>query len=297
MPMKKLLDSYCEKIQVEDGLSLATVEAYRREVSFFMDFCQSLSCQQLSLVDRTFVEKYLEQRLEVTSSRIRVISALRSFFRFLILEGHRKDDPTYLLEPSRSIRPLPMVLSVNKLSELMKSIDTDSLLGLRDRALFELIYSSGLRLSEALNLCFEQIFFNDGVLRILGKGNRERIVPLGEEAEYWLKLYISQARPRLLHKNLPSPKEVFISQQGKKLTRQGIWKTLKKIACEAGVQTKVHTLRHSFATHLLENGADIRAVQQLLGHTDIAATQIYTHLTNKTLAQAHKMYHPKGDEL
>lgn len=178
----------------------------------------------------------------------------------------------------------------------MNSIDTQSILGLRDRALYEMIYSSGLRISEALNLTFEQVMMDEGLIRIIGKGNKERVVPLGEEAEYWLKLYLGQARPYLLRHIASHPSEIFISQQGKKLTRQGIWKTLKKIAAESGISTKVHTLRHSFATHLLENGADIRAVQQLLGHSDIAATQIYTHLTNKALAKAHELYHPRGDE-
>lgn len=294
--MENLLDSYCQKIQIEDGLSLATVEVYRREIAYFLDFCHSLPGVEPWQADRAIIEQHLSQRLAITGSRTRIISALRSFFRYLILEGHRKDDPTRLLLSSRNIRPLPMVLSEESLSSLMTSIPVDTLLGLRDRALFELIYSSGLRISEALNLCFDQIFFDEGILRIIGKGNKERIVPMGEEAEYWLKLYISQTRPHLLSTNLPAPREIFISQQGRKLTRQGIWKTLKKIAANVGVDTKVHTLRHSFATHLLQNGADIRAVQQLLGHSDIAATQIYTHLTNKALAEAHKLYHPRGDE-
>ena len=294
--MKALLEGYCHKIQIEDGLSAGTVEAYRREVASFIQFCHDTLAIKPYTADHFALESFLQYRLQETLSRTRVISALRSFFRYLILEGYCSDDPTHLLDSSRCSRRLPRVLSSEDVTKLMNSIDTEKILGLRDRTLYEMIYSSGLRISEAVNLTIEQVMMDEGLVRIVGKGDKERVVPLGEEAEYWLKLYLLQARPYLLRHAQIHPAEVFISQQGKKLTRQGIWKTLKKIAKETGISTKVHTLRHSFATHLLENGADIRAVQQLLGHSDIAATQIYTHLTNKALAKAHELYHPRGDE-
>ncbi len=294
--MNTLLKEYCDKIQIEDGLSGPTVEAYSREVASFLEFCENTLYIKPYQADHRALEQFLHHRLEQTHSRTRIISALRSFFRYLILEGYCNDNPTHLLSSGRQQRQLPQVLSGEDLTKLMNSIDTEKILGLRDRAMYEMIYSSGLRISEAVNLTTEQVLMDDALIRIVGKGNKERLVPLGEEAEYWLRLYLHQVRPYLLRHTQTNPPELFISQQGKKLTRQAIWKTLKKIALQSGISTKVHTLRHSFATHLLENGADIRAVQQLLGHSDIAATQIYTHLTNHTLAKAHKLYHPRGDE-
>ncbi|MGL4524582.1 MAG: tyrosine recombinase [Spirochaetia bacterium] len=293
--MNKLIDEYSYKINVEDGLSALTIQAYRREIVAFMLYINS---QQLALTHilRSDIEAYLDIRLLQTKSRMRVISALRSFFRYLMIENLIKADPTLLLEASKCSRGLPQVIDQQDITRLFNSIQTDSPLGMRDRALFELIYSSGLRVSESINLRLDQLLLDQGAIRIVGKRDRERLVPIGEEAEFWIKQYLAQGRPALIKIKQGFPAEVFLSQQGKKLTRQGVWKTLQKIAENISMSTKVHTLRHSFATHLLENGADIRAVQQLLGHADIAATQIYTHLTNKSLQNAHKAYHPRGDQ-
>lgn len=223
----------------------------------------------------------------------RIVSSLRSFFKFLLVSGYRESDPSRDIERPKFSRHLPEVLDLDEVEKFLDSINLDSPYGLRDRTLFELIYSCGLRVSEAVDLELSQIFIKEGLIRVRGKGDKERLIPLGDEAEQWLLRYLSSARPLLL-KGVSRSNRVFLNNRGGGLGRKGMWKRFRGIAGKAAVGGKIHTLRHSFATHLLRGGADLRSVQELLGHADISTTQIYTHLDQDELAEAHKTYHPRG---
>jgi len=221
----------------------------------------------------------------------RVISSVHSFFKFLRLEGIREDDPSELIETPKQERKLPDVLAPEEVDHFLASIDESTPNGLRDRALFELIYSCGLRVSEAATLTFDGLFLEEKVVRVLGKRRKERIIPFGDDAAAALARYLSEARP-LLAKGSRSDR-VFLNRAGKGISRKGIWKRFDLIRQSAGVEAKVHTFRHSFATHLLAGGADLRTVQELLGHTDISTTQIYTHVEPRTLGEFHGDYFPR----
>jgi len=223
----------------------------------------------------------------------RIFSSLHSFFGFMRNAGYRNDDPSKDVERPKIGKHLPEVLELCEVERFLDSIDLGSPYGLRDRTLFELIYSCGLRVSEAASLELSQIFLKEGLIRIRGKGDKERLVPLGDEAEQWLRTYLREGRPLLL-KGPSDNDRVFLNNRGAGLSRKGMWKRFKGIASRAEVNGKIHTLRHSFATHLLRGGADLRSVQELLGHADISTTQIYTHLNQDDLERAHKAYHPRG---
>ncbi len=221
----------------------------------------------------------------------RIISSLHSIYRFFRLEGIRTDDPTALILTPRQDKTLPSVLSLEGIEHFLASVDTGTPRGLRDRALFELIYSCGLRISEAAGLTFNMLYLDERVLRVFGKRRKERLIPFGEEAAAWLSRYLAEGRP-LLAKNRRSER-VFLNQAGNGISRKGIWKRFDGIREISGVSAKVHTFRHSFATHLLDGGADLRTVQELLGHSDIATTQIYTHIEKEGLSGYHREYFPR----
>jgi integrase/recombinase XerD len=221
----------------------------------------------------------------------RIISSLHSIFKYFRLEGMRVDDPTALIATPRQDKTLPTVLSLQGIDHFLDSVDTGSPRGLRDRALFELIYSCGLRISEAAGLTFDMLYLDERVLRVFGKRRKERLIPFGEEAAAWLARYLAEGRPRLA-KNRRSER-VFLNQAGNGISRKGIWKRFDGIRDISGVTAKVHTFRHSFATHLLDGGADLRTVQELLGHSDIATTQIYTHIEKDGLSGYHREYFPR----
>ena len=224
-------------------------------------------------------------------------AALRSFYRFLQLENVRTDNPAEQLESPRREKNLPRALALDEVDSLLSAIPLDTPNGIRDRALFELIYSAGLRVSEAVTLSLEDIFFNEQLLKVHGKGGKERIIPFGGQAAERLTVYLQTARPLLLkpvhRENTETAGAVFLNNQGKRLTRKGIWKRLQEIEQLSGVTTKIHTLRHSYATHLLAGGADLRSVQCLLGHASIATTQIYTHIEDKDLEAYHRSFFEK----
>ena len=209
------------------------------------------------------------------------------------IAGYRNDDPSRDVERPRIGKHLPEVLEIVEVEKFLDTIDLGTPYGLRDRTLFELIYSCGLRVSEAAELELSQVYLKEGLIRVRGKGDKERLVPLGDEAEKWFRTYLREARPLLL-KGPSSNDRVFLNNRGEGLGRKGMWKRFRGIAERAEVDGKIHTLRHSFATHLLRGGADLRSVQELLGHADISTTQIYTHLDQDDLARAHKAYHPRG---
>ena len=220
----------------------------------------------------------------------RVVSSIHAFYKFMRLEGIRIDDPSELIETPKQERSLPSVLAPEEVDRFLASIDPSTPRGLRDRALFELIYSCGLRISEAADLTFDRLYLRERVIRVIGKGKKERLVPFGDEASAWLGRYIEEGRPAL---EKGRSDRVFLNQAGKGISRKGIWKRFDGLRDASGVDAKVHTFRHSFATHLLAGGADLRTVQELLGHSDIATTQIYTHIDPESLQDYHRDYFPR----
>jgi integrase/recombinase XerD len=220
----------------------------------------------------------------------RVVSSIHAFYKFMRLEGLRADDPSELIETPKQEKVLPAVLAPDEVDRFLASIDATTPRGLRDRALFELIYSCGLRISEAADLSFDRLFLKERVIRVIGKGRKERLVPFGEEAADWLSRYLEEGRPALAKSRSD---RVFLNQAGKGISRKGIWKRFDGLRDASGVAAKVHTFRHSFATHLLAGGADLRTVQELLGHSDISTTQIYTHIDPESLQDYHRDYFPR----
>lgn len=220
----------------------------------------------------------------------RIVSSIHAFYKFMRLEGLRKDDPSELIETPKQDRVLPSVLAPEEVDRFLASIDPGTPRGLRDRALFELIYSCGLRISEAAALSFDQLYLKERVIRVVGKRRKERLVPFGEEAASWLGRYLDEGRPALVKGRTD---RVFLNQAGRGISRKGIWKRFDGFRDASGVEAKVHTFRHSFATHLLAGGADLRTVQELLGHSDIATTQIYTHIDPESLRDYHRDYFPR----
>lgn len=291
---KNYLSLFEEYLRVEIRLSANSVETYLSECRLFADYLELLGHSFLTVDSRDVIEYFVHRQLTGASQRTiaKSISSLRSLFKFLIVEKHRNDNPMEWIESPRVGRSIPRVFSLEEIDLFLNTIDTESSLGVRDRAMFELIYSCGLRVSEVVELTLDRVYLNESLVRIVGKGNRERLVPMGEEVKYWLKLYLKEARLKLLkHKKLQS---LFLNHLGNKLTRKGIWLRFKETARTAGIDGKVHTLRHSFATHLLQGGANLRSVQELLGHSNISTTQIYTHIGKKELQRYHETYHPRG---
>jgi len=307
---KSMLKKYEQYLKAELNLTQTTVRFYFDEASLFTEYLRKnnktyVSAEVLDIENyiierknRTIVLSDIEScktenNINLKSATInKVASGIRSLFKFLQLENVRSDNPSRFVKMSRKGKKLPDFLSVEDIDTLLDSIDVSTHSGLRDRALFELIYSCGLRISEACTLKCSNIFNNDSVIKVIGKGNKHRIVPEGDAAEYWLKKYIQEARPLML-KNRKTD-FVFLNIRGEPISRKGVWKRFKEIAVACGIESRVHTLRHSFATHLLTGGADLRSVQEMLGHADIATTQIYTHLARNDLKECHKQYHPEG---
>jgi len=291
----ELLARYCSRLVAIERRAKLTKECYRFEIRRFLNF---LEAEKISLdcADTGVLCAYLAMRRNVdkidSRSTAKAVSALRSFFRFAVDEGLVKDNAAAVIEnPKRRIR-LPEVLDKKTVEELLDKVDTKSPLGMRDRCLFEMIYSAGLRISEAAGLNIRDIDIESGIAKIRGKGNKERIVLFGQEAAFWLKQYLQEARPELAGKTNKSD-ALFIGRNGKRLSRKGIWKNYAKCAAIAGTSSHVHTLRHSFATSLLAGGADLRTVQELLGHADLSTTQIYTHVDTGVLRENHRRFLPK----
>jgi integrase/recombinase XerD len=275
--------------------SVLTALTYESEIQFFLQWLgsESLDISQIHAAD---LGAYLEKRRSVNNidgrTAAKVISVLRSFFRFLIDENIRTDNPADVLEMPKRPEHLPAVLSKETVDRMLELVDTKTPFGIRNRAIYEFIYSSGLRISETVSLNCNDIT-SEGIVKVLGKGGKERLVVFGEQAKAWLKRYLGEARPKLTGKK-PS-KALFLSKNGKRLSRKGIWKNYALIAELAGISSKLHTLRHTFATELLAGGADLRSVQELLGHADLTTTQIYTHV-NSRLKESHKQFLPKLKE-
>ncbi len=290
-----VFDAYLDALYLERGLSETTLRAYRVDLVAADVYAQSLdqSIETLSDADiNGFIGSLLSAGLKITSIQ-RKLSALQGFYKYQILHGHRNDDPMARIQRPSTGRPLPKTLSESDISKLLEAPNTETQIGLRDRTMLEVLYASGLRVSELCRLERSNISLEQGVVRILGKGNKERLVPLGEAARAWLERYLKEARPEL-----PDPRGpvIFPGRSGAPMTRQTFWHRLKYIGKLAGIEVELspHTLRHAFATHLVNNGADLRVVQLLLGHKDLSTTQIYTHVAKERLKRLHIAHHPRA---
>lgn len=292
-----LIDRFCDHLWLEDGLADLTLAAYRRDLETFASWLGKERVRSLDTVVSGDLEAYLAWRFahrSQPSSAARYSSALKRFYRYLLRENLIASDPTLNLDRPKLPRALPKTLTETDVERLLNSADSDTTLGLRDRAMLETLYATGLRVSELVGLKLTALNLNDGVLRVTGKGNKDRLVPLGEESVQWLRRYMAEARPQLLEKRLSDA--VFVTARGEGMTRQAFWHLIKRRALATGITRPLspHTLRHAFATHLLNHGADLRVVQMLLGHSDISTTQIYTHVARERLKQLHAQHHPRG---
>ena len=295
-----ILEDFSQSLLIEKHASKATREVYCRELACFLSYIQDNSLDY-STITTAQLKDYLMWRAnggrdgQKLSPRTmsRVITVLKSFFSYLQNERVRSDDPTELLPRNKTPKRLPQTIDTDAVAKILEAIDTTTDIGFRDRTMFELIYSCGLRVSECANLRVGRYYSLERRLVVLGKGSKERMIPVGDVAASYLETYISSVRPRLLGKT--RSQIMFISQQQKPITRQEIWDRLKKYCDIAGVDSKVHTLRHSFATHLLQNGADLRSVQELLGHSDIRTTEIYTHVDTDDIFKAFEKAHSEDN--
>ncbi len=296
--MDKWIKEFLYFLDVEKGLAKNTLESYGRDLKSFHTFINQngqKSLLEISRSDITSYLLYLQKKGRATSTISRNLASIRSFYHFLLNEQALVKDPSSNLESPKQEKKLPEILSVSEVDLLLSQPDTSETTGIRDKSMLELIYATGVRVSEIIDLNMEDINIENGYIRCRGKGNKERIVPLGKVAIKNTKVYLETARCKLV-KNNNSEEAFYVNHHGKRLTRQGFWKIIKKYAKKANLEGKItpHTLRHSFATHLLENGADLRSVQEMLGHADISTTQIYTHVTQKKLKGVYEKTHPRA---
>ncbi|MGE7952272.1 site-specific tyrosine recombinase XerD [Lysinibacillus xylanilyticus] len=293
------IEDYIHFIQVERQLSDNTLASYRRDLENYVNFLREAEgMSDFRNVERMTILRHLEQlRMQGKTSRTvaRHISSIRSFHQFLLREKRAETDPTVHLEMPTIEQKLPNILSIEEIEALLAAPNRSKPQGVRDVAMLELLYGSGMRISELIALDLADIHLTMGFVRVFGKGGKERIIPLGKSALSALSTYLDGARSQLQGK-YPKTDAFFINQRGKRLTRQGCWKLMKEHALKAGIQHELtpHILRHSFATHLVENGADLRAVQEMLGHADISTTQIYTHISKSRLSEVYKQFHPRA---
>ncbi|MFW5427409.1 MAG: site-specific tyrosine recombinase XerD [Methylophagaceae bacterium] len=290
------LQPFLDSLWLESGLSKNTVEAYQRDLLGFAAWLQK-SDTDLVAATREHILQYQGIRMREgrkARSEARLLSTLRRFYRYLCREEIRDSDPTAKIESPRLGKPLPSSLTEDEVESLLEQPDVLVPLGLRDRTMLEVLYATGLRVSELVSLTFEQVNMRQGLIRCVGKGNKERLVPLGEIALDYLQLYFVESRPMLLKGRLSE--DLFPTLRGKAMTRQAFWYLIKKYAKQADIKKDLspHTLRHAFATHLLNHGADLRVVQLLLGHSDLSTTQIYTHVAKERLKSLHAQHHPRG---
>lgn len=291
-----VIEVFLDALWMEHGLSANTLSAYRADLKGVAQWLATRGSGLLAACRGDLLD-YLAHRVHQRArprTTARLLSSLRRFYQYQVREGHLKDDPSALIDSPKLGRSLPKALSEAEVERLLQAPDTQQDLGLRDRAMLELLYASGLRVSELVGLEMTQLNLRQGVVRVVGKGSKERLVPLGEEAAAWLDRYLREARPRLL-RGVPSA-ALFVTQRGEAMTRQAFWHLIKRYARQVDVKASLspHTLRHSFATHLLNHGADLRAVQMLLGHHNLSTTQIYTHVARERLKNVHAAHHPRG---
>jgi integrase/recombinase XerD len=297
-PNARLLDRFSDGLWLNDGLARNTLESYRRDVAQFAAWLDEAAGKALTEAGAADIQRHLAWQVESKHAKprttSRLVSALRRFFQFAVREGLRSDDPAAGLESPKLPRSLPNTLSEEEVEALLAAPDVQSHQGLRDRAMLETLYASGLRVSELVGLKTIQVSLDMGVVRVLGKGSKERLTPLGQEAMSWIERYQREARAQLLAGRKSDA--LFVTARGGPMTRQAFWGLIKRYAVVAGIRKPIspHTLRHAFATHLINHGADLRVVQLLLGHADISTTQIYTHVARERLKALHRKHHPRG---
>ena len=296
-PLDQLIDQYLNYLLIEKGLSKKTLESYSRDMIRYHDFLRLNQVHQISEADTVLILKHLIALRNAglsARSRARHLVSIRGFYRFMHQEKKITNNPARMVDLPKSRLRLPDVLSVEEISQLLETPDTEKPLGARDGAMLELLYAAGLRVSELVNLKLQDVNLEAGFVRVLGKGSKERVVPIGQQAKSKIENYIKNHRAVILKKH--SSPYLFCARAGKPISRQGFWKRLRKYADLANLHKKVtpHSLRHSFASHLLEGGADLRAVQVMLGHVDIATTQIYTHVARRQLKDIHERLHPRS---
>ncbi len=296
-PNIEKIQSFLRFLVLSEGLSQNTIAAYKQDLHHFYIWLSEQSVTQFSDVTRTHIEDFLfflQQSGRKERSNVRLLSALKRFYQWGGVNNFFNQDPTVLLKATKVPKSIPSVISEKQVEDLLNAPDVMSSLGLRDRAILEMMYACGLRVSEVVELPFEQVNLSAGLVQVMGKGSKERIIPLGEVAIEWIERYLKESRPILVKGRWIST--LFISRIGRPMTRQTLWHRVKNLAFDAGIQGKLspHTLRHAFATHLINHGADLRTVQLLLGHSDLSTTQIYTHVAKERLHQLHQQHHPRG---
>jgi integrase/recombinase XerD len=289
------LDTFIDHLWLEDGLSKNTLESYRLDLTAFALWLPKQS-KKLLTVEQADIQQYLAVKFPLSKPRSigRLIASLRRFYRYLLRENRVGKDPTLQIESPKLPRSLPKSLNEDEVVSLLNAPNVEDATGLRDRAMLELLYACGLRVSELVGIKLTEVSVNEGVVRVTGKGSKTRLVPMGEEAADWLSRYIKYGRSEILQQRLCDA--LFVTNRGDAMTRQAFWYLIKRYALLAGITKHMspHVLRHAFATHLLNHGADLRVVQMLLGHSDISTTQIYTHVARERLKQLHSVHHPRG---
>lgn len=298
LQFQKNIKNFLNYLNFEKGLSQNTLNAYNIDLRNYLLFIQSLGINELKTISHKDIADFLEYLARFglsDNSKIRYLSSIRGFHKYLFNFKIIPSDETEKVDVPKQPKSLPEVLSIEEINSLFDAVDMATYVGMRDRAIMEVLYACGLRVSELCNLSLNNIIWDYEVLRIFGKGSKERIVPIGKSALHYLMLYLNETRPKFAKADNKND-VVFLNQRGSKLTRMGIWKILQKYAAMINLTDKIHPhiFRHSFATHLLEGGADLRAVQEMLGHSDISTTQIYTHIDKEYLKEIHRMYHPKA---
>jgi len=296
--MDAFLKEYLSVLKLERNLSENTITSYKNDISSLLNFLSGISVNDLSEVtvfQLTGFFKQLDKLGLSGTTAARYFSSIKNFFIYLYQKKYIVNNPVERLNAPKISKNLPVVLTIEETDKILNAPDTTKKLELRDKALLELLYACGIRASEIINLKISNLFFNEEVIRVFGKGSKERIVPVGRSAVSWVEEYLQKSRP-LLEKKLKSENILFLNNRGTRLSRMGLWKIIDKYVKISGVAKEVHphTFRHSFATHLLEGGADLRAVQEMLGHSDISTTQIYTHIDRDYIIQVHRDFHPRG---
>jgi len=296
--MELFLKEYLAHLKLEKNLSANTVSSYRIDLSSFISFLKNFNIDDPSSITSDHIGSFFKTLKEIGlsgSSSARYFSSLKGFFLFLLKNKYILKNPIEKISAPKISNRLPIVLEINDVEKILSMPDVEDKFGLRDKAILELFYACGTRVSELINLKVSDLYFNDEIIRVFGKGSKERLIPIGSSAINWISEYLKKSRP-LLMKKLKSENYLFLNSRSSKISRMGIWKIVDRYVKEAGIRKDVHphTFRHSFATHLLEGGADLRAVQEMLGHADISTTQIYTHIDRDYIKQVHKQYHPRG---
>jgi integrase/recombinase XerD len=296
--MQAFLKEYISILRFEKNLSDNSLLAYQSDLNKLIEYLGKNSIDDWNNVDAKLLSKYLELQRELgvdSSTTARYLSSIKGLFAFLHQSSYIENDPTQKLASVKKSRKLPAVLTYDEIELIMGKTNIEEHIGLRDRTILEVSYSCGLRVSELINLKISDILFDEEIIRVLGKGSKERIIPIGSSAISWINNYLKNARP-IFEKKGKSQNFLFLNKRGTKLSRMWIWKIFDKYSKEAGIIKEIHphTFRHSFATHLLEGGADLRAVQEMLGHADISTTQIYTHVDRNYIKQVHREHHPRG---